>query len=293
MSVESKEEFGKKIYKYASGYDQVKSEASYGFICESIEINNGIYLNVMGMEYPEKGVASAEDIFATNMVKRLTIEVARLAKYFLPSIVIFALLPYKMKIGIANKFLRSYGDVCFKLISPHILQPQHLTPMAQELNNFIYTFFKEIGIEEQTNEKVTEILVNVINFDNAYRYRLQDLFDETTIEKLSNPRKEFKRLLLINLDREVSSREVGKNAVVHTKFKLFYWALSTIMLHPKIKRAYLIAIKQVDLSRLQMDKADWFWTCVRDGYNYHGKTDKERKMLINHLKYVIPTKLVL
>jgi hypothetical protein len=102
-----------------------------------------------------------------------------------------------------------------------------------------------------------------------------------------DPRKEFKRLMLINRKREEEHK-----GNVSNKFKLFGTILTLIFLHPKIKKAYIKSIDAIDIKRLQPDKADWFWMCIRTGYNYFGKTDKQRMMDINELKFVIPTKIV-
>jgi len=311
----SQADFESKLYKFKSGQDQVKSEATYGYMVESIEINNGVYSHIMGMEYPEKGVVLSKDIFATNMIKRLVLESIKLLKYAVPLLAIFVLLPWKRKLRIVNSLMSSFSSIGMKIMSPSLLQHQHLTPMAQELFKFLNNLCKHLGIDEKEYTEFNEIIINVINFDNAYRYRIQDLFDETTKEKLSNPRKEFKRLLAINQSREVveykwengtETSHWDKAGIwmdgdvifsphhrVKGKFKIFYLLFSLILAHPRVKKAYLLALNDLDLSKVQMDKADWFWTCVRDGYLYHGMTKKERYMAINNLKYVIPTKIML
>lgn len=281
----NEKEFNEKVYKYKSGDDQIKAEASYGYICESIEINNGLIMHVQGMQYPEKGLAPTKDIFAINQVKRLIIESLRYLKYITPSLIVFALIPYKYKISFLNKAIHSFNLVTFKMVSPSILQFQHLTPMAKELYFFLDRFLHKVGIKHAIREQFIEIFINIINFDNAYRYRLQDIFLETTIEKLQNPRKELTRLFGILAERD-------PNIAVTSKFKMFLQVFSIILLHPRIKRAYLFALEDLDITKVQPDKADWFWMCVRGGsYNYLGKTDKERLMLINDLRYVIPTKI--
>lgn len=282
----TQKDFDEKVYKYKKGFEQIKDEAEVGYMVESIEINKGLYTHVMGMEYPEKGLAPAQDVFNANIVKKLIIEPARLLKYFAPSILVFLVLPYKFKIKVINKILTSFNIIAYRAFSPSILQDQHLTPMAQELKQWMLRFFKELDIDQDVSRDTTELLINVLNFDNAYRYRIQDLFNETTVERIKNPRKEFKRLMLINREREAQHQ-----VMVSNKFKLFGTLLSLIFLHPKIKKAYIKSIDGLNLIKLQPDKADWFWMCVRTGYNYFGRTDKERTMDINHLKYVIPSKI--
>lgn len=291
-------EYGEKVYKYRSGHEQIKREATYGYVLDSIEINNGMYMHVRDMEYPEKGFASTTDIFSINAVKKMMIEVFHLTKYLTPSLLFFALIPFKLKIKVINSLLTSFNVVAFRIMSPCILQKQHLTPMAKELYKFCLTFLGEIGIRKDISEQFTEIFINIIHFDNAYRYRIQDLFNETTIGKLNNPRKEFKRLINILGSREILYYDKGgtmveaKNAYALSRFKMFGRLISILMWHPKVLKSYRTALKDMDIVKIQPDEADKFWMCVRGGhYYYFGKNDNERRMMINHLKFVIPTKL--
>lgn len=317
MTTFNQEEYQKLVYKYKTANSQIKAEATVGYFVENIEINNGVFTHIVGMEYPEKGVVSTTDLFATNAVKKLIIETVKILKYLIPSLLVFIVLPFKFKVKILEKILLWFNTIAFRIISPSILQDQHLTPMAQELSRFSNNFLENIGINKEIREQTTEILINVINYDNAYRYRFQDLFNETTKGKLMNPRKELKRLLKINKSREVheydlndpnvklpSEKEMKRRGIkvednivyspligVSKKFKMFHLVLSSILLHPKIKKAFLYALYKTDITRLQPDKADRFWMCVRTGYQYFGMTHKQRLMEINTLKYCKPSKI--
>lgn len=293
----SQEELAEKFYKYKSGYEQIKGEGNLGYLAEKIELNKGLYIYIMGMEYPEKGLAPAKDVFVVNQIKKLIIETVYVSKYFVPSFLVFAILPFKIKIKVINRLLTAFNEIGFKLMSPSLLQFQHLTPMAQELYRFIVNFLTNIGIDINVAKDFSELVVNIINFDNAYRYRIQDLFNETSIEKLLDPVKEIKRLVMINREREVVDYEIDGKIVetphpkVSNKFKMVCNIIALFLLHPRIKRAFINAVKQLNINKVQPDEADWFWMNVRTGYHYFGKNDAERRMSVNHLKVVRPTKI--
>ncbi len=293
----SQEELDEKLYKYKSGYEQIKSEGNFGYVAEKVELNNGLYIYIMGMEYPEKGLAPAKDIFVVNQIKKLIIETVYISKYFIPSFLVFAILPFKIKLKVINRLLTAFNVIGFKLMSPSLLQFQHLTPMAQELYWFIINFLKKLGIESNTAKDFSELIVNMINFDNAYRYRIQDLFNETSIEKLHNPVKEIKRLLLINREREIVDYEIDGKIVqtahtrVSNKIRMLCNIIALFLLHPRIKKAFIFAVKDLNIKKVQPDEADWFWMNVRTGYHYFGKSDEERKMSVNHLKVVRPSRI--
>jgi hypothetical protein len=127
-------------------------------------------------------------------------------------------------------------------------------------------------------------MANIINIDDAYRLRLQDLFLESRPEYFNNPRKEIKRLLQINADRDVSG--------VYKKFKSVVGIISLLLLIPRVRKSFIKSINMVEYSKLTPDQIDLFAMCTRHNntYKYLGKTNEDRKMMVNHLKVAKPVK---
>jgi hypothetical protein len=170
-------------------------------------------------------------------------------------------------------------------MSASIYKYEHLNPTSKFLYDFIIIFTKELGIKEY--QKLTELFVNTINSDTAYWRRLQDILNETDKNKMKDPRKEIPRLLKILRERENVLGDCVPN-----KFKLAINVILLSLLHPKVKRAYNIALEQVDIEKVKPDQLDTFWMCVRGGYNFFGLSSEERRKAINHLKVAKPTKIV-
>jgi hypothetical protein len=274
------------VYAKQNAHTQIAGESDNIYWVEAIHFDNGVYMYVSGMEYPEKGLMPAEDIWHYNIAKKIIIEPLRLYKYLIPSFLIFVLLPYKRKLTVMNKLVASLNILLYRAISASLLKDEYLTPMAQELKSILITILVDMGIKEA--EMTATLLANIINADNAYRYRLQDLLNETGKGRLlDNPRKEIKRLMLVNRKREVQHK-----VSVSNKFKLFASLISFALLHPRIKRAFRKGIQQSEYKKLLPDEGDWFWMCLRPGYDYFGLNSEERKMKINHLKYCKPSKKV-
>ena len=309
-------ELYKKIYKYNSALDSIKAEADEGYMMTELEINDGVYAHFQGMEYPERGLVKMEDIWATNIVKRLVVHTIKLLPLLAPTVIVFVFLPYFLKRKILNRVLKAFNDVAMKVMRPSLLQFRHMTPMAQELQRGLQAGLIDLGIEENTSNEFAEIFSNIINFDNAYRYRIQDLANETTMFKLfSKPQRELWRLRKLHEPREridyklenvpdMKDTRLGyqtyiqsgdKYSVINSpiirKVRYFYGVAHIMLLHPRIKRAYRNALLVVDWSRILPDDMDRFWMCLRGGYNYFGKTKHERYMMINHLKVCKPIKL--
>ena len=99
----------------------------------------------------------------------------------------------------------------------------------------------------------------VLEYDQAYRFRLQDLFTATTKEKLKNP------LEILRLRKLHKQRDKGNH--VHRKLNLFFIALFFYAMLPRWRKA----IAQADFSRLQFDEGDLYWAAQKTDYDYRGK----------------------
>jgi hypothetical protein len=277
-------------YKNAPKSKQLASEGGTevreSYIVSRIEVDNGRFIHYSGMEYPEKGFAVVEDIWAINIAKRLLMEQLRLIKYFIPSISVFIFLPWKLKIKILNRFITAYNEVAYKAMSDRILLEEFMTPIGREVRKMSLKFLTEIGIDPIQAEKTSDILGTIVNSDNAYRYRLHDLFNESSKKKLlAKPITELRRLMYINRVREIQHK-----VKVSNKVKLVTSVASFVLLHPKVRKAFKASLKECEYKNLLPDEHDRFWMCVRGDYEFMGIPHPKRKQMINHLKVCKPTK---
>ena len=75
--------------------------------------------------------------------------------------------------------------------------------LASELQGIIYGFLAYSGISTPIAKQTAYIFGEIFEYDNAYRFRVQDLFTESSKELLTkNPIKEIRRLLKIYMSRE-------------------------------------------------------------------------------------------
>ncbi|MGK3946016.1 hypothetical protein ABK046_47675, partial [Streptomyces caeruleatus] len=80
----------------------------------------------------------------------------------------------------------------------------------------------------------------MIDYDNAYRYRLGDIFGETTkIALMKDPVREVKRLLSIIQRRERASADI------RLKYGFVATGLSIAMVHPRIRKAFRAAVSEI------------------------------------------------
>lgn len=223
---------------------------------------NGIETIIDGADFPSRGYAPPEAVFANNIVKRL----------------IIAGLPVINPLRYLEA-INAFAAISWKVMSPHILKTEYLTPFSKEIQKFAEVFLKEIGAN--SIGKPSRVIAHLFEYDNAYRLRLEDLFNESSPDLLlNNPRKEIVRLLELNRTREVTYKQDVTN-----KFKLVANVLGAILLVPKVNKAFKKAIKAVEYKNLCIDNIELYWMCHRTDYNFLGKTYEERVELLENAGY--------
>lgn len=179
--------------------------------------------------YPFKGYATVEQVNAVNIVKELGKRLMKQAWHG------------------PTRILEQFTTMTWPIIHPHIRS--NLVPVARELQKMIRG---RLGI----------IIAHVVEFDGAYRLRLQDMCSETTQEKLARrPIREIRRLLAINKRRD--------SPPVHAKLDRLAWLMCISLLIPNFRRQFTESIKNCDLKALQLDDADRYFLARRTDYRYN------------------------
>lgn len=223
---------------------------------------NGIEMIIEGADFPARGYAPPEAVFANNIVKRLIIE-------GLPIIN-----PLRFQAAI-----NAFASISWKVMSPHILKAEYLTPFSREIQKMAEVFLREI--KANSIGKPSRVIAHLFEYDNAYRLRLEDLFNETTPELLkANPRQEIARLLKLNKEREIMYKETVSN-----KFKIVANLIGSILYLPKYRQAFNKALDACNYKNLCIDNIELYWMCHRTDYNFCGKTYEERLELLENAGY--------
>ena len=249
-------------------------------IFERIDIpaEGGIYRYYKGLRYPIKGFPFNEAINAIDLVKAYTMTLVHsLAQKELKwSILGFAVLRWKNKVKVLQNILdryvvfadRVFNHVKFtdKLEGTIYLKYKYYSKFSKALWFVVAEFLRQIGIEYNTSERVGEIVATLFEYDDAYRYRVEDLLSNTTkYEFRYHSRRELKRLAEINEERET-------NKGVAKKFNDGIKILRLALLLPKVKIAFRWCLFSSPFNDLQYDKADEYHVLQYAGYNFLGKT---------------------
>ena len=236
-----------KMYKNISSTQELRAEGNpIGLEVERVE---GTLVYLKGHKYPHKGLPTPEAVHAVNIVKALSLEYVK-CPFF------------------------NYDKIAWKVMSQFILEHEYQTKATQTIRDMIALFLFKIGYEETKACRIADIISHIFEYDQAYRFRVQDLASETSVKALTSyPQKEIKRLLAINEKRDYN--------VVSKKFKLVSKFIGFALWIPKYKRAFKETVRAVGIKGLQFDENDKYWANMKIDYNYFGQTYEQRNIQTN------------
>lgn len=237
----------------------------------------GIYVWYKGMPYPKKGFPFPEAIHAVNMVKRITLTLSKAfaQKELAFSYFGFIILPWKMKKRVIKKIVADYDSLTMMILRGAYLKESYYSNPCKSLKKITRIFIEQLGLKfsEDTMWNIQHSIVSIFEYDDAYRFRFQDIFTEASHSALiSRPYREIRRLAKIAKKRENTHavRAIGT----------FSQLLSVMVLYPPVRRAFKRAIRSLtvdEFKKLQLDNADRYHVLMRGDYNYTGRTFEERR----------------
>ncbi len=228
----------------------------------------GILLYRKGDKYPSWGWPFQEAIIGSDITKRSALNIIRFItsspmRYFM---VLFYLLPefiQKKIIHSAVDWYSEFVDDMYRRLYSY-LKPQYDCPMVKEIKRAGEIIAKGniVGL------RFLKVVGKVLDSDDAYRYRVQDLFELINIEALmKNPGKELKRVFLITASRGNSTSP---------QFRSFAKIIPLITRIRFIKNIIKEFFSNVDINKLKLDDYDWYKCLIWNGYDFRGVSFKER-----------------
>ncbi len=243
------------------------------FIFERVLIpqDGGIFVKYKDCLYPKRGFPTPESTWAMDMVKKymMTLLMTLAKREAVLPMIGLALTPRRWKLKLAEDALfrfKEYGNYC---MNSQFLKNRYLTSFARAVIIFTEIFFKELGISENVSRETARILGHIFEYDDAYRYRVQDVMCETTREEfLSSPIRTIRKLVKVNDARE--------KMLIQYKFKAVSLLVGLSLLIPRVRKAFKKALAAVKFEDLQMDESDVYFTLLREQYDWQGLTVDER-----------------
>lgn len=228
--------------------------------------SGGILMYFQGCMFPRKGFPFPEGMWAVNGIKRTV-------RLFLSALGPYKLLRKKSR----ERILNALWWNCDMFYSKVALKDRFFCPVAKESKFFTDTFLRKMGLESGLAERLSQLPALILEYDDAYRYRLQDIMTETTKEGLTKrPISELNRLLGIMKKRDSYG--------VYLKTSLVVRLMQFLLFFPKTRSIFREVFEEIKLDHLQYDTCDQYWVlCKGGGYDYLGKPIKERLAIFTML----------
>lgn len=163
-----------------------------------------------------------------------------------------------------NHFTRSCKEIA------RVIDIRNPCSCSCHVEGFVWTS-KHDGCQ-MNEEKETETVIKfgilmMFDFDDAYRYRLQDLLGEIKIDLLKKkPRRELARVLSVGIKRETNN-----DANKWLMFPKYRVAQLVVFLMPrKWLRWTVNAISNMDMSKVELDEDDLFYAQFKE-YDFRGR----------------------
>ena len=217
------------------------AEGCDAFVKQITRTDNGVFTEFYGCSYLYKGEIDSVIIDQLATAKRAFISTLRLIKF-----------PNKKVIF---KWIESVYDADLIKKQPPI---QEFCASAKEFIRVGLIFLPE---------KVVYFFAMILQFDNAYRFRFQDIVSEIKKDNLGI--KEIQRLFTLFLERENSEGVRDKLLLIRRFIPLLYLSL-------KLYRFIKDFVLELDLDKIRPDESDRYFMLNRVSYDFFGIPYEER-----------------
>jgi hypothetical protein len=247
----------------------------------------GVLCFHQGDKYPVKGWPFREASYAVDSIKRAVINSV---KFFTSSPTrylagLFILFPRAWKRRVIRKALEEFADYTFVIfdrwgrvlpfeddqgqfsLQGVVWKPELYCDMVRE--------FRRVGMalagEDSVNQQLVEAICMFLEFDDAYRYFTQDIFEIIDmIEFFKTPGKEIVRVL-------TEARRRGGEGT-GWKFAIFIKLIPFLFLYTDFRALAVSFFKQIDIDKMKLSKEDWY-RCLLWGYDFRGVPKAQRVSL--------------
>jgi len=205
-----------------------------GELVEKIIIDNGIKVFLAGHAMPLRGMPTAEAVHAIAIIKKLAI-------YFATS---------PMCILFFTRSLERFTALAYLAIEPYVMKAEHMTPCARALRE---------SLAVVCDERLAIVLSHVVEYDNAYRFRLQDMLAATTVGGLRGN-------FFGSIDEMLLRNRLHDYRKLHDKVRYAAHLLKIALLYPPFRGRWKKFWYHVNFQHLLPDEIDLYWINLRTDY---------------------------
>lgn len=216
--------------------------------------NGGILSYFFNHKFPEKQLVYPEMFVGLNIFKRSLMNSIHLLKQsHLIKLLLILILPFRK---LKQRIIESYVNMFWAGLNLVALKPNYYCDAGRELRRVLITL-----TNNPSYLTLIEMGLLFFEYDNAYRYRIQDFAG--IINKnlfLNNPTEELKHSI-----KEYKKREF----ILEEKVNLFKY-IYLLFYIPKYKNLAKQFIRELDLERVKLSTEDRYWCYHRLDYDFDG-----------------------
>lgn len=263
--------------------DKISSE-NWQFIRERTEkLSQGVLVWYKGVPFPRREYFN--NLNDINFSLRCLNALGEVKKY------LFALTHLKGVVAPITLNIKKYETFLYNLgvqfewtLGEFFIKDNEYSVPVWEIGKFVENFLVNLGLT-RVAKQYARLVMMILEFDNAYRYRVQDMFSAVDV-RLWGKSEWINKALEIYLQREIlrpHEEEFGARGKI-IKLRL----LKYILWIPKVNKAWRKAAESIDYEKVFFDKNDRFHISYWKGYNFEGKTFEQRFSVVEKIFKTIP-----
>jgi hypothetical protein len=260
---------------------KVARQGTIVYLTQSVKYpdSGGMLMKYKDVPYLRQGFVFPEAMNNINNMKRITVLFLAFLKGKGIKGRIGAVLAHYCWVA---DWMFQWYDPSTKSVRGIYLKENRYRRSVRELIKLINNFLDYLGIKVEganvSKQDFGRVIGTMIEFDNAYYSRMEDIFGEINKESLlKNPIKELTRVY-----ETYKLREKGH---IEFKFESIIKILRYAFWFPGVKKAFRKAIESIDLEKMKMTTGgkgeinDTYFSMKYEGYDFLGKTIQERQKI--------------
>ena len=215
-----------------------------------------------GVPYPYKGFPFDDAVWIINPIKRFFLSLSRASRAFWYLLPILIMMPK----FILRPALRKLHDI---FISQFIWSSSYSVRLKERYYCDCVREFrracKKVSSEERFFHYV-DLISLILEYDNAYRWRIQDIVEE--IDK-----KAFKKRTLRELWRlaDIGAERESAYICYRSKYRMIATSIAFVLkFNRDIRKLVFSIIDELDIEKFKLDENDLYWNYPRFDYNTRG-----------------------
>lgn len=224
----------------------------------------GVLTYMGGHEHPYKGFPFFEMVDKIDTIKKIQRATLSSLYHSLKKRNKLTLVPLILVPWLFGDIVKAYIQTFHRLIMRFKIKNERYCDAMRELNRaFSIEFYGESDESKEMRLQIRDIMCMFLEFDNAYRFRFQDVIVEIDRDQLKkNPAKEIVRLLEL-----MSSRE--KTQEVKDTWKLVRYFLPLYLRFNKsLKKSVIAVLVGLDLEKVKLSIEDRHYCEKRKDYQF-------------------------